>query len=62
MRPKALLLDEPTTGLDEDVTKRIIQVLNDLDLSFVGISHDKKFLNETTRRICKLNDSEIREV
>jgi cobalt/nickel transport system ATP-binding protein len=55
-------LDEPTTGLDEDVTKRIIQVLNDLDLSFVGISHDKDFLNETTRKIYKLNDSEIREI
>ena len=62
MRPKALLLDEPTTGLDEDVTKRIIQVLNDLDLSFVGISHDKDFLNETTRKIYKLNDSEIRQI
>jgi len=62
MRPKALLLDEPTTGLDEDVTKRIIQVLNDLDLSFVGISHDKDFLNETTQKIYKLNDSEIRQI
>ena len=62
MRPKALLLDEPTTGLDEDVTKRIIQVLNDLDLSFVGISHDKDFLNETTQKIFKLNNSEIKQI
>jgi cobalt/nickel transport system ATP-binding protein len=62
MRPKALLLDEPTTGLDEDVTKRIIQVVNDIDISFVGIAHDKNFLNETTRRICKLKDGKIREV
>ncbi len=61
MRPKALLLDEPTTGLDEDVTKRIIQVVNDIDISFVGISHDKKFLNETTLKICKLKDNKIRE-
>ncbi len=59
MRPKALLLDEPTSGLDEDVTKRIIQVLNDIDIPFVGISHDKKFLNETTMRICKLKDGKM---
>lgn len=62
MRPRALLLDEPTTGLDKDVTKRITQVLNDLDLSFVGISHDKIFLNETTQKIFRLNNSEIRQV
>ena len=62
MRPKALLLDEPTTGLDKNVTKRIIQVLNDLDLSFVGISHDKYFLNETTQKIFKLNNSEIKQI
>ena len=62
MRPKALLLDEPTTGLDEDVTKRIIQVLNDLNLSFVGISHDKDFLNETTQKIFKLNNSDIKQI
>ena len=62
MRPKALLLDEPTTGLDEDVTKRIIQVLNRLNLSYIIASHAKDFLNETTQRICELNDSEIRQI
>jgi len=60
MRPEALLLDEPTTGLDEDVTKRIIQILNNLDLSYIIASHDKNFLNETTQKICKLNDGKIR--
>ena len=60
MRPKALLLDEPSTGLDEDVTKKIIQVLNDLDLSFVGVSYDKDFLNETTQKMCKLDEGKIR--
>ena len=62
MRPKILLMDEPATGLDEDVTKRIIQVLNDQDLSYVIASHDKDFLNETTRRICELNGGKITEV
>ena len=51
MKSKALLLDEPAAGLDEDVTKRIIQVLNDLNISFIKISHDKDFLNKTTRKI-----------
>jgi cobalt/nickel transport system ATP-binding protein len=50
MRPKALLLDEPTNGLDEDVTKRVIHVLNNLEIPFVIASHDRDFLNETTRK------------
>jgi len=62
MRPNALLLDEPTTGCDKNVTKRIIQVLNDLDISFVGISHDKIFFNETTQKIFRLNNGEIKQI
>ena len=44
------------------ITKRIIQLLNDLEVFFVEIAHDKDFLNKTTRRICKLMDGKIREV
>jgi len=48
MQPEALLLDEPTTGLDEDTSKRIIDILNRLDISYVIVSHEYDFLARTT--------------
>ncbi len=51
MRPKVLLLDEPTTGLDQDTTDRITQILNEIDISYVLISHNMDFLGKTTNII-----------
>ena len=51
MEPKALILDEPTTGLDEDTNIRIITLLNQLDISYVIVSHEYDFLAQTTREI-----------
>jgi len=59
MRPKALLLDEPTGGLDDKVTARVIQVLSALDVSMIIASHDRSFLDETTSEICELKDGRI---
>jgi cobalt/nickel transport system ATP-binding protein len=59
MRPKALLLDEPTGGLDDKVTARVIHVLSALDVSMVIASHDRTFLDETTSEICELKDGRI---
>ena len=48
MNPRVLLLDEPTTGLDESTVERIIQVLCDLDIAYVVVSHEFDFLARTT--------------
>jgi cobalt/nickel transport system ATP-binding protein len=61
MRPKALLLDEPTNGLDENVTKKVIQVLNNLEISLMIISHDRDFLNETTGKRYYLRNGKIQQ-
>jgi cobalt/nickel transport system ATP-binding protein len=61
MRPKALLLDEPTNGLDEDVTKRVMYVLNNLDIPLVIASHDRDFLKETTLKIHTLKQGRIQQ-
>jgi len=51
MRPKILLLDEPTSGLDPETTQKIIQVLDEIDLSYIFISHNMDFINRMTDKI-----------
>lgn len=47
MRPKALLLDEPTSFLDETSREKIIALLQRESLARVVVSHDKQFLKRT---------------
>lgn len=59
MEPEVLLLDEPTSGLD-DKTKDILKnVLADLDLSFMIISHEIDFLTEITDTIYIMEKGKI---
>jgi cobalt/nickel transport system ATP-binding protein len=48
MTPDVLLLDEPTTGLDQETRGRIIGILRRLDLACLVISHDYEFLAAVT--------------
>jgi len=59
MKPDVLLLDEPTTGLDEGTSIRIISILNDLDISYVIVSHEYDFLALTTSDIYKMRAGRI---
>jgi cobalt/nickel transport system ATP-binding protein len=59
MRPKVLLLDEPTTGLDSETTERIIGILKYIDISYVFISHNMDFIAQTTDKIYGMVDGQI---
>lgn len=48
MEPEVLLLDEPTTGLDEKTEERLVEILHGLDLSYILVSHNIDFLLKTT--------------
>ncbi|MFT5727562.1 MAG: cobalt/nickel transport system ATP-binding protein [Desulforhopalus sp.] len=59
MRPKVLLLDEPTNNLDPKTTSRLIEILQNLDLHQVIISHDWDFLSHTTNTLYKIDHGHI---
>ena len=50
MRPQALLLDEPTTGLDPAATRRLVEVLHNLPCARITVSHDWDFVQAVSDR------------
>ena len=59
MQPEALLLDEPTTGLDPDTEKRLEAVLMSSQLSWAIISHDQDFLERTCGSVLNLENGRL---
>jgi len=59
MRPRVLLLDEPTTGLDAKTTEQIISILDKIDLSCIFISHNIDFIYRSTDKIYGMAEGRI---
>ncbi|MCP4750606.1 MAG: ABC transporter ATP-binding protein [Proteobacteria bacterium] len=59
MEPKALLLDEPTTGLDNETKNRLMEVLMDLDLSCIMISHEIDFISRFSDALYTMENGKI---
>jgi cobalt/nickel transport system ATP-binding protein len=59
MEPEILLLDEPTTGLDEKTKTKIKKTLRELDLSYILISHEFDLLSEITDSIYTMDKGKI---
>lgn len=59
MEPEVLLLDEPTNGLDDKTKAMIKNVLMNLDLSYILISHEIDFLADITDSIYTLQSGAI---
>lgn len=59
MEPKLLLLDEPTNNLDQDILARLTDILNDLHLPYVIISHDWDFLADTTQALYAMENGAL---
>lgn len=59
MKPRVLLLDEPTTGLDIETTERIINILKELDMSYIFISHHMDLIFQTTDKVYGMANGRI---
>lgn len=59
MKPRVLLLDEPTIALDFETTERIIKILSNIDLSYIFISHNMDFILQTTEKIYGMEHGRI---
>jgi cobalt/nickel transport system ATP-binding protein len=59
MNPECLLLDEPSTGLDEVSTERFLKYLTEYSDTYIIISQDHEFLKDVADKIYRLKDSKI---
>jgi len=59
MKPKLLLLDEPTNNLDPETRKRLIDILQKLNLNQIIISHDWEFLDQTNSILYQIEHGHI---
>jgi peptide/nickel transport system ATP-binding protein len=66
LKPKIVILDEPTTALDVIVQAQIINLLKKLkstfELSFIFITHDLALEAEVSDRICVMYAGKIAEI
>lgn len=59
MRPKVMLMDEPSTALDPENRRRVINAINKLDITKVIASHDLDMILDTCERVILMHDGEI---
>ncbi len=56
-----LLLDEPTNHLDMHSVDLLIEALNKYEGTYILVSHDRYFVNQTTNKIWEIEDYKIKE-
>ena len=61
MEPEILILDEPATGLAEDIAWHLLEVLDRHVPTCIVVSHDRGFLSRAVDRILTLEDGFLRE-
>jgi len=59
MEPEVLLLDEPLTGLDTKTRETITHALTEMDISYIIISHNIKFMETTTDHILTMRNGKL---
>ena len=58
-KPKLLVLDEPGSNLDPSSRRELIDILNNLDVSKILVTHDLPMALEICKRSIVLNEGEV---
>lgn len=61
MEPEVLILDEPTTGLSPEAKERLIDILRNLKMARLVVSHEPDFLAATTDKLLAMRNGHIRQ-
>ncbi|MGD9824445.1 MAG: energy-coupling factor ABC transporter ATP-binding protein [Desulfobacter sp.] len=61
MEPELLLLDEPSTGLDEKTKAFLVGVLNRLELSYILISHESDFMSQIANAMFMMENGQLQK-
>ena len=59
MQPEVLILDEPSTGLDEETMELLVHVLGNSGLTYLIASHSSELLAKTTEILYRLDGGKI---
>ncbi|MBN2706096.1 MAG: ABC transporter ATP-binding protein [Deltaproteobacteria bacterium] len=59
MEPRMLLLDEPSAGLDNATKRRLIDILRELKISYMIVSHELDFLSQVVDKVYLLHEGQI---
>ena len=59
MDPELLLLDEPSSGLDEEAWQNLVQLLQNLNKAIIIASHDTNFLERITSNWYELSGGKL---
>ena len=59
MEPKFLLLDEPLVGLDPATYSKIRDLLKNMNIPMIAISHDYDFLDEISNKVYSFSEGKL---
>lgn len=59
LQPQLLILDEPTAGLDPQGEELLLEILRNLDMTLILVSHDIFFVRELTHRVLVMHHGQI---
>ncbi|WP_419764563.1 MAG: energy-coupling factor ABC transporter ATP-binding protein [Arcobacter sp.] len=62
LKPKIILLDEPTNALDEESEEKIVNILNTIKKSMIIVSHHKSFIDSLAPTIYRLHNNSLEKL
>jgi cobalt/nickel transport system ATP-binding protein len=62
MKPECYLLDEPTTGLDEDASRRFLDYLREHADTYVMISHNREVITSSADKVYQLAGGQLKMI